>query len=80
MDILMGFGSEAPADILCGYIGELWGYSLDSLPRHLSKGWTRKSTGELNTRRRHGMVVAMAMHGVGGMVVVGGDLEHVFEM
>jgi hypothetical protein len=80
MDILMRFGSKTSADIFCGYIGELWSYSLDSFARHLSKGWARESTGKLNTRRRHGMVVAMAMHGVGGMLVVGGDLEHVFEM
>jgi len=80
MDVLMGFGSEASADVFWGYIGELWSYSLDSFARHLSKGWASESTGELNARRRHGLVVAVAMHGVRGMVVVGGDLEHVFEM
>lgn len=76
----MGFGSEASADILCRYTGELWGYSHDSFAGHLNKGWASESTGELNARRRHGLTVAMAVHGVGKLVGVGGDLEHVFEM
>jgi hypothetical protein len=81
MDILMRLRSEASADILSGYVDELWSYSEDGFARHLSKSWASQSAGELDTRRRdaHGLVVTLCgMHGVGGGVVGRSDLEHVF--